>query len=383
VIARLITEAKRLQTSQSNTEWQVPMAALAALARLSVKDAAEINATLAHHDVWQVRDAVAHVANQLGDINRVIAFVHDPHPNVRTTALRLLADDQVAGLARLAIEALTSDDYQLVRTAVAVLARTNASTDAIPPLMDALSRITRDNKDTSRDVRVDIINRLSQMPAFDTTLFFVPFEKGFDMAVRDAAISAIATILKRSDFPMGTPPEAVLPTGTPPEAILAPPQIRLQPSATDLQPLPTTATIEMADRSGTIQLQFLSDQTEAPVTIWRFAEAAKRGYYNNRPFYRVVTDVMVQGGSPGDNEDMSDVFFMRDEVGLERHTRGAVGISVEDAPGHDTGALQFFIDLVDAPQIDHRRTVFARVASGMDVVDRLLEGATIKTVTVK
>jgi cyclophilin family peptidyl-prolyl cis-trans isomerase len=71
---------------------------------------------------------------------------------------------------------------------------------------------------------------------------------------------------------------------------------------------------------------------------------------------------------------------MRDEEGLASHVRGSVGISTR---GRDTGDGQFYFDLVDLPRLDHDYTVFARVISGMETVDRLLEGATIASVTVK
>jgi cyclophilin family peptidyl-prolyl cis-trans isomerase len=45
--------------------------------------------------------------------------------------------------------------------------------------------------------------------------------------------------------------------------------------------------------------------------------------------------------------------------------------------------MQIFIDHVDVPRLDHEYTVFARVITGMEHVDRMLEGATMRTVTVK
>jgi len=60
--------------------------------------------------------------------------------------------------------------------------------------------------------------------------------------------------------------------------------------------------------------------------------------------------------------------------------RGAFGMSNR---GPDTGDGQFFIDLVDLPQLDHRFTVFGQVTSGLDVLDRMLEGAKIQAISVK
>jgi cyclophilin family peptidyl-prolyl cis-trans isomerase len=72
---------------------------------------------------------------------------------------------------------------------------------------------------------------------------------------------------------------------------------------------------------------------------------------------------------------------MRDEVGPQGvHVRGAVGISTR---GGDTGDGQIFIDLVDVPRLDRDYTVFAYVTSGMEFVDRILEGAKIVSVSVR
>jgi Peptidyl-prolyl cis-trans isomerase (rotamase) - cyclophilin family len=76
---------------------------------------------------------------------------------------------------------------------------------------------------------------------------------------------------------------------------------------------------------------------------------------------------------------MGDGPFMRDEVGLRSHRRGALGISTR---GRDTGDAQFFVDLVDNPRLDHDYTVFAEVAFGMTTVDQLLEGDVMERVEI-
>jgi peptidyl-prolyl cis-trans isomerase B (cyclophilin B) len=69
---------------------------------------------------------------------------------------------------------------------------------------------------------------------------------------------------------------------------------------------------------------------------------------------------------------------MRDEVGL-MHERGTLGISTR---GPDTGDAQIFINLVDNPRLDFDYTAFARVCSGMSVVDDIKEGDRIVRVEV-
>jgi cyclophilin family peptidyl-prolyl cis-trans isomerase len=48
----------------------------------------------------------------------------------------------------------------------------------------------------------------------------------------------------------------------------------------------------------------------------------------------------------------------------------------------DTGDAQWFINLVDNYRLDHDYTVFAKVVSGFDVVDRILEGDVMATVRI-
>jgi cyclophilin family peptidyl-prolyl cis-trans isomerase len=112
---------------------------------------------------------------------------------------------------------------------------------------------------------------------------------------------------------------------------------------------------------------------EAPIAVARFAALARAGYYDHLTFHRVEPLFVVQGGSPGANEYMGADRFLRDEIGLEHHTTGAVGLSTR---GRDTGDGQIFIDLTDQYRLDYIYTVFARV-SDMRPVDRILQGTRI------
>jgi cyclophilin family peptidyl-prolyl cis-trans isomerase len=120
------------------------------------------------------------------------------------------------------------------------------------------------------------------------------------------------------------------------------------------------------------------DSIGTALTRTRFLAAVRAGYYDNLTFHRVVPNFVIQGGSPGANEYCGDCPFMRDEVG-GMHQRGTIGISTR---GPDTGDAQIFINLVDNPRLDYDYTVFARVCSGMNVVDEIQEGDRIGRVHV-
>ncbi|HYV99422.1 MAG TPA: peptidylprolyl isomerase, partial [Gemmatimonadaceae bacterium] len=103
--------------------------------------------------------------------------------------------------------------------------------------------------------------------------------------------------------------------------------------------------------------------------------------YNGTTFHRMVPNFVIQGGSPGADEyDGATAAFMRDEIGLARNARGSVGISTR---GLDTGDGQIYVNLIDNFRLDHSYTIFARVASGMNVVDRILEGDVIESVKIE
>ena len=88
----------------------------------------------------------------------------------------------------------------------------------------------------------------------------------------------------------------------------------------------------------------------------------------------MVTNFVLQGGSPGANEFAGDAAYSRDELGLLSHWRGTVGTSTR---GRDTGDGQMFINLIDNLRLDHNYTVFGEVVRGMDTVDQVAEGDVI------
>ena len=86
---------------------------------------------------------------------------------------------------------------------------------------------------------------------------------------------------------------------------------------------------------------------------------------------------VIQGGSPHANETQGDSPFMKDEMGIVPHARGAVGISTAS---RDTGDAQWAIDLCDNFRLDHNYTVWAKVTQGLAVVDAVLEADVIDNI---
>ena len=362
VIKKLEASAAKLAGSARVASWHVPARAMMALARLRTESARAMLPRAATHAIWQVRASAAVAAGLLGDTATLRRLAEDGMPNVRTSAIEALAKAKSPAAVPAAIHALGGDDHQLVRTAAGALrgAGGASSSAASEALLGALGRLTDAAADTSRDPRLALIQRLEELLPPDRAAELLPYTSDFDPVVRAAAMKAYAS-------------------KAPVTAVSAEPvrfRWPLQPSAATLNALPTRATLQL--ETGVVELALLADV--APVTVARFAELVRAGHYNGLTFHRIVPNFVVQGGSPGANEYVGVSRYLRDEAGIEPNVRGAVGISTR---GRDTGDAQIFIDLVDLPRLDHDYTVFGRVTSGMDLVDRLLEGAVIKSVAVK
>jgi cyclophilin family peptidyl-prolyl cis-trans isomerase/HEAT repeat protein len=128
---------------------------------------------------------------------------------------------------------------------------------------------------------------------------------------------------------------------------------------------------------GAFKLELLPDA--APLTVDNFVELARRGYFNNIAFHRVVPNFVIQGGDPRGDGNGGPGYQIRCEINEVPYARGAVGMALS---GKDTGGSQWFITHSPQPHLDGGYTVFARVIEGMGVIDRITRGDRILAVNV-
>ena len=128
---------------------------------------------------------------------------------------------------------------------------------------------------------------------------------------------------------------------------------------------------------GAIELTFFAEQS--PLTVLNFVRLAQKGFYDGLHFHRVVPNFVIQGGDPRGDGWGSPGYSIRSEFNRLQYKRGMVGIA---SSGPDTEGSQFFITHSEQPHLDGRYTLFARVKSGMDVVDAIQVGDRILSVTV-
>ena len=137
-----------------------------------------------------------------------------------------------------------------------------------------------------------------------------------------------------------------------------------------------TATFD-TDR-GAIKVELLADK--APLTVANFVNLAKRGFYDGLTFHRVIPDFMIQGGCPKGTGTGGPGYKFEDETGNGvSHERGV--LSMANA-GPNTNGSQFFITHIKTDWLDGKHTVFGKVLEGLDVVDAVKQGDSIKSVTI-
>jgi cyclophilin family peptidyl-prolyl cis-trans isomerase len=95
---------------------------------------------------------------------------------------------------------------------------------------------------------------------------------------------------------------------------------------------------------------------------------------------RVVPNFVVQGGDPRNDQTGGPGYAIRDEINMQKYTRGAVGMALA-AP--DGGGSQYFVTHSPQPHLDGGYTIFARVFEGMGgVVDQVERGDRVDRIAI-
>ncbi|MCA1649977.1 MAG: peptidylprolyl isomerase, partial [Acidobacteria bacterium] len=128
---------------------------------------------------------------------------------------------------------------------------------------------------------------------------------------------------------------------------------------------------------GTIEFEL--SVVDAPQTARNFMALVRKGFFNGLQVHRVVPNFVVQTGDPRGDGEGGPGYTIRDELNDRPYFRGTVGMALD---WRDTGGSQFFITHSPQPHLDARYTVFGRVVSGMEVVDRIQQGDIVQRVRV-
>ncbi|PID37110.1 MAG: peptidylprolyl isomerase [Rhodobacterales bacterium] len=139
-----------------------------------------------------------------------------------------------------------------------------------------------------------------------------------------------------------------------------------------------TVIVELKD--GEVVIELLPDV--APKHAERMKELARSGAYDGVVFHRVIDGFMaqtgdVQHGREGGNLRMagtggSDLPDLPAEFSKLPHDRGTLGAARSQNP--NSANSQFFINFTDNHFLNGQYTVYGRVLSGMEHVDKITRG---------
>lgn len=141
-----------------------------------------------------------------------------------------------------------------------------------------------------------------------------------------------------------------------------------------------TVIIELKD--GPVVIELLPDV--APKHAERMKELARAGKYDNVAFHRVIEGFMAQTGdvehanmennyNPGRaGTGGSDLPDLPAEFSRLPHDRGTLGAARSMNP--NSANSQFFINFKDNHFLNGQYTVYGRVISGMEAVDKIARG---------
>ena len=125
----------------------------------------------------------------------------------------------------------------------------------------------------------------------------------------------------------------------------------------------------------------LVDPGVALQTVNNFVFLAQNRFYDGLTFHRVVPGFVVQGGDPLGDGTGGPAYKLPDESNPSQWSRGTVGMASSAA---GVSGSQFFITLGDAPFLASNGVYnhFGEITSGMDVVDRIQIGDTMRSLDV-
>jgi peptidylprolyl isomerase len=129
--------------------------------------------------------------------------------------------------------------------------------------------------------------------------------------------------------------------------------------------------VVLETNQGNIEIKLMPDI--APKTCENFIKLVEKGYYNGLIFHRVIKEFMIQGGDPtGTGAGGSSVWGkpFADEFNAKVKF-DSPGILAMANSGPNTNGSQFFITCAATPWLNMHHTIFGKVISGYDVVEKI------------
>ena len=135
----------------------------------------------------------------------------------------------------------------------------------------------------------------------------------------------------------------------------------------DMELAKTCKSAVLKTSMGDIEIEFFGDK--APTAVANFCTLSKKGFYDGVIFHRIIKDFMIQGGDPKGTGMGGPGYKFKDEI-YAGNSNDEYTISLANA-GPNTNGSQFFINTKANNFLDTKHTVFGKVVSGQDIVDKI------------
>jgi cyclophilin family peptidyl-prolyl cis-trans isomerase/protein-disulfide isomerase len=119
---------------------------------------------------------------------------------------------------------------------------------------------------------------------------------------------------------------------------------------------------------GNIEIELYADK--APLAVNSFVFLASQGWFDRVTFHRVIEGYIAQAGDPSGTGFGGPGYAFSNEISPDLTFDGPGVVGMANA-GPDSNGSQFFITYTATPRLNGGYTIFGRVISGMDVVERL------------
>ena len=114
------------------------------------------------------------------------------------------------------------------------------------------------------------------------------------------------------------------------------------------------------------------DQKVAPNAAGSLVSLAKRGFFDDTFFHRIVPGFVIQGGDPTGGGSGGPGYETRDSVPQDaKYGHGVVAMAKTAAEPPGTAGSQFFVVTSADAGLPPDYAVVGKVTSGLDVVDRI------------
>jgi len=146
----------------------------------------------------------------------------------------------------------------------------------------------------------------------------------------------------------------------------------------------TTLEIGMAEAGNTLRLETTQGPVEiemrpdlAPNHVAHIKKLVEEKFYDGVVFHRVIEGFMAQTGCPhGTGTGGSKYPNLKAEFNAEPHVRGTC--SMARAQDKNSANSQFFVCFGDARFLDRQYTVWGKVTSGMENIDKIKCGEPVR-----